>query len=333
MKPKYSLSKNNQLIINLADEVLRPRGEFIVGKDSQLTYVIKEPKDWRRQKGVPERLHLKGSWSLNKEHDLLFSLKKTTLQRGKQRLLLKTELKEARSTSLVFSLGTEGLSGTQRMRLLELKGLWQADSSNRLQFLVKQLKGTAGTLTFQGKWQVKNNSLVYTYKETALKTKKKYTNTLYFKGYWDIYQANRLTYILDLKNNSAFIFRAYLETPSLIAKRGVIKYRVGIGVRGSSLFKTEVVTLYGVWKFSRGVGLTFEMDYKGQVVKAIRFDLYLYIRDKNKITFGLRSKEGDDLGINLEFSRSFLKKEARWFLRFFKNSRDIGAKAGIELPW
>ena len=333
MKRKYSVSANNQLIINLDKEVLKPRGEFAVGASNQLTYIIKEPKDWRLARGVPERIDLKGTWSMDKNHDLIFTLRKTRTQKEKERLLLKTELKEAKALSLVFSLGTEGKSQTHRLRLLELKGRWQSDKSNRLQFLVKRLNSNSEVLTFQGSWQVKANSIVYTYKETSLKTKKKYTNALYFKGYWDITRHNRLTYILNTRDNSSFIFKAYIETPSLIAKRGAIKYRIGIGLKGSRLAKVEIITFYGVWKLSRKIGLSYDMDYGNSRVKAIRFKAFIRIQDKSKITFGLRSREGKDLGLSLEFSQTFLKDEASWFLRLFKKDSEKGIKLGVEIPW
>jgi hypothetical protein len=333
MKAKYKISKNNQLIIDLGKEILRPKGEFVVGSNNQLTYIIKEPKDWRLVRGVPERINLKGIWSISKDHDLVFSLQKTRTQSEKDRLVLKTQLKDAKSASLVFLFATEGKTKTHALRLLELKGKWQADKSNRLQFLVKKLNTNSGVLTFQGAWQLKNNNIVYTYKEAALKTKKKRTNTLYFKGYWDIARRNRLTYILDIKNNTSFTFKAYLETPSLIGKRGVIKYRIGFGLKGSKLFKSEIITFYGVWKFSRVTGLSYEMDYGQQKIKAIRFRAFVRVQKKNKITFGLRSREGNNLGINLEFSRSFLKDKASWFVRLFAEGENRGVKAGVEIPW
>ena len=265
-------------------------------------------------------------------HNLIFTLRKTQTQAGGERLLLKSEIIQAKTNSLVFSLGTQGKAGTHDLRLLQLKGKWQADKDNRLQFLVKKIK-TSDTLTFQGSWQVKNNSLIYTYKKASPTTKTKRTHTLRFKGYWQINKPNRLTYIFDTKGDSSFVFKAYLETPSLIGKKGVIKYRVGIGFKGSRLFKTETITLYGVWKLHRKTGLSFDMDYGEGKVKVINFGAFVRINKYNKITFKLRSREGKDLGISVEFSRSFLKNSAEWFLRVLAENKHPRFEWGITIPW
>ena len=144
---------------------------------------------------------------------------------------------------------------------------------------------------------------------------------------------NRLTYILDTKGDSSFVFKVYLETPSLIGKKGVIKYRAGIGFKGSKLFKTEIITLYGVWKLHRTTGLSFDMDYGEGRVKAINFGAFARINQYNKITFELRNREGKDLGISVEFSRSFLKNSAEWFLKVLSEEKHPRFEWGITIPW
>ncbi len=332
MKLAYKINKNNQLTIIKDIRVLYPRGNFGVDKDNQLVYEVKESIDWRQEYGISERITLKGEWGIDVNHNLIFTLRKTQTQTGGERLLLKSKIIQAKANSLVFSLGTQGRTGTHRLRLLQLKGKWQADKYNRLQFLVKKIK-TSDTLTFQGSWQVKNNSLIYTYQKTLLTTKTKRTYFLRFKGYWQINKPNRLTYILDTKGDSSFVFKAYLETPSLIGKKGTIKYRVGIGLKGSRLFKSETITLYGVWKLQRKTGLSFDMDYGEGRVKAINFGAFVRMSKKDKITFKLRSREGKDLGISVEFSRSLLKNSAEWFLRVLAEDKYPRFEWGVTIPW
>lgn len=332
MKLTYKIDKNNRLAIVKGKKILCPKGNFTVDNYNQLVYEVKESADWRQEHGIPQRITLKGKWEIDVNHNLIFTLRKTQTQTGGERLLLKSKIIQAKAHFLVFSLGTQGRAGTHGLRLLQLKGKWQADKYNRLQFLVKKIK-TSGTLTFQGSWQVKNNSLIYTYQKASPVTKTKRTYILRFKGYWQINKLNRLTYILDTKGDSSFIFKAYLETPSLIGKKGVIKYRAGIGFKGSKLFKTETVTLYGVWKFHRKTGLSFDMDYREGRAKAINFGAFARINKKNKITFKLRSRERKDLGINVEFSRSFLKNGAEWFLRVLAEGKHPRFEWGVTIPW
>ena len=332
MKLSYKISKNNQLAIIKDGKVLYPKRKFVVGNNNQLVYEVKESAYWRQKYGISKRIILKGEWGIDVNHNLIFTLRKTQTQAGGERLLLKSKIIQAKANSLVFSLGTQGKAGTHRLRLLQLNGKWQADKYNRLQFLVKKIK-TSDTLTFQGSWQVRKNILIYTYREASLISGTKHTHTLRFKGYWQINKPNRLTYILDTKGDSSFVFKAYLETPNLIGKKGVIKYRAGIGLKGSRLFKTETITLYGVWKLHRKTGLSFDVDYGEGRVKAINFGAFVRINKYNKITFKLRSREKQNLGLSVEFRRIFLKDNAEWFLKVLSEAKHPRLEWGITIPW
>ena len=330
MKTSYKLDKNNKLTIIKDNLILKPLGDFIVDDDNQLAYEIAESVDWRKEYDLPEKITLKGKWQIDAACNLIYTLQKSETQAGSERLLLKSELVQAKANALIFSLGTKGRSGTHGLRFLQLKGKWQADKHNRLQFVVKKLNNV---LTLQGSWQVKNNTLIYTYRKTALKTKIKKLHTLRFSGYWQINKKNQITYILDTKSNSSFVFKTYLETPSLIGKKGVIKYRVGIGIKGSKLFKTEVITLYGVWKFQRKTGLSLDIDYGDGRVKAITFGAFARFNKQSKATFKLKTRDGKDLGLSLEFSRTFLKNNAEWFLRAVSEEKHPRFECGITMRW
>jgi len=178
-----------------------------------------------------------------------------------------------------------------------------------------------------------SQNFIYTYQKASLVTQTKRTHTLRFIGYWQINKPNRLTYIFDTKGDSSFVFKAYIETPSLIGKKGVIKYRAGIGLKGSKLFRKEVVSLYGVWKFHRKTGLSFDIDYGQGRVKAINFGAFVRINKYNKVTFKLGSKEKKDLGMSVEFRRSFLKDSAEWFLKALSEDKRPRFEWGITIPW
>jgi len=332
MKLTYKISKNNRLAIVKDGKSLYPKGNFAVDNKNQLIYEVKESADWRQEYGISKRITLKGEWGIDLNHNLKLTLRKTPTQAGGERLLLKSKIIQAKANYLVFSLGTQGKAKTHSLRLLQLKGKWQADKYNRLRFLVKKIR-TSDTLTFQGSWQVKKNILIYTYRKASLITRTKRTHFLRFQGYWQINKPNRLTYILDTKGDSSFVFKAYLETPNLIGKKGVIKYRVGIGFKGSRLFKSEIITLYGVWKLHRKTGLSFNIDYGEERVKAINFGAFVRIKKKNKITFKLRNKEGQNLGIGVEFRKSFLKNSAEWFLKVLSEGKHPRFEWGITVPW
>ena len=332
MKTSYKINKNNQLTIIKNGKILSPKGNFTVNNNNQLVYEVKELIYWRKKHSIAKQITLKGKWEIDKKHNLLFTLSKTQTQVGGEKLLLNSKIIQAKANYLVCSLGTKGKAGTHGLRLLQLKGRWQADKYNRLQFLIKKIK-TSDTLTFQGSWQVKNNILLYTYQKTSLITKTKRDHTLHFKGYWQINKPNRITYILDAKRGSFFNFKVYLETPSLIGKKGVIKYRVGIGLKGSRFFRSDTVTLYGVWKLHRKTGLSFDINYGQNRVKTINFGAFVRIDKKNKITFELRSRERKNLRMSVEFASSFLKNKAEWFLRVLSENKCPRLEWGITIPW
>ncbi len=274
-----------------------------------------------------------GKWSLTSGHQLIYTVRRSKRLEGRQRLNLRTELIEARANALVFLLAAQGKDNNYQFKRLELKGKWRTDKYNRLQFLVKKLNNRFDTLTFQGAWGLKRNTLVYTCKQESIKTKKKITRTLRFKGFWEINQRNRLTYILDAKNQSIFEFKAYLETPNLIGKQGVIKYRVGIGARTSKAFKEKVISLYGVWKLERKTGVSLVIDYADRKAKAIKFGAFVRIKPKGKLELNLKTRAGKDLGISLTFSQRFLKTNAEWFLKLIREAKGPGFKIGINIPW
>jgi len=332
MKLSYKISKNNRLEITKDKKILYPKGKFAINSNNQLVYEVNESSSWWQGHGMSKRITLKGEWGIDLNHNLLFTLRKTQTQAGGERLLLKSKIIQAKANYLVFSLGTQGKAGTHRLRLLQLNGKWQADKYNRLQFLVKKIK-TSDTLTFQGNWQVRKNILIYTYREASLIARTKRTHTLRFQGYWQINKPNRLTYILATKGNSSFEFKAFLETPNLIGKKGVIKYRLGVGLKGSRLFNTEIITLYGVWKLHRKTGLSFDIDYEEGKVKVINFGAFVRINKYNKIIFKLRSRERKDLMMSVEFRRSFLKDNAEWFLKAIAEDKHPRFEWGITIPW
>ena len=166
-----------------------------------------------------KRVVVAGSWGITKDHDFRYTLAKTAaLWPGKQKLLFKAGLIEVGANSLTISVDSVNGDSDPLIRRLQLKGKWQADRFNRLQFAVAKARVGSRPITFNGSWEVRNNSLVYSYSKAKLKTKTKRSRALRFKGYWEINKTNRLTYILDAKTKSAFDFKAYLETPNLIAK-------------------------------------------------------------------------------------------------------------------
>lgn len=331
---KYRLDENNRLIIKKGGKKVSPKGKFVIDKKNRLGYVITEAPIWRKKYSLPQKITLEGSWEIDKNHDLIFTLIRTRQKAAGTHLYFKSELLASQANKLIFSLASQEKEGLEKIYLLKLEGKWQADIHNRLCFLVQRSGTRYDTLTLGAGWEVnENNTLIYRYQKISLKRKEKIEKTLTFQGFWQIDAKNKLTYSLDLENKSAFCFKAGLETPSILGKNNTIKYRTAIGIKGGRLFKVQTVTLYGLWKFSRQLGLCFEMDYERYKVKEISFGATCRLTDTDEITFQLKNSEGKDLGLSVNFSRTFLNKNARWFIRLTQDAKASRVEGGITILW
>jgi len=329
----YYLDIDNRFVIKSGSKKLYPRGKFLIDKKNRLSYIIFEPISWRKKEAVARKITFEGTWSLDDNHTVIFTLHRTRRQPDGGQFYFTSELVDARSDALIFSLATKEQPRVSVVRLVQLQGRWQADQYNRLTFLVKKTGLQYDTLTFSAVWEVNNNNtLIYTYQKTYLKTKERIEKTLVFKGFWHINEKNRLCYVLDIRQNSYFSFRVSCETPSLLAKKGEIKYRLGLGVEGERLFRAKIIILYGVWKLNRNVGLSFEIDY-GHAVRGITFGVQLELMKSNQTTLALTSERGESLGLSITFNQSFLRDNEQWFVRLSKRGKESRVEGGVDITW
>ena len=212
-----------------------------------------------------------------------------------------------------------------RLRILKLKGTWRANEENELCFDVALHKGATETYTFKGAWKINQNQQIeYSSGDGP--------DILTFKGFWDISSANRLVYALEGSSSSRFEFKVQLESPSFYPKEGQIRYRIGIGVRENRLtVPDQVIILYGEWKFSRTLGLVFEMEYLRGVIQALKFAAELDFTKNDQISFNLTVKEGEPLGFNVVFTHDFIKQhDAQAFVRLKKIREEYAVDLGIR---
>ncbi|MBU4303256.1 MAG: hypothetical protein KKC39_00580, partial [Candidatus Omnitrophica bacterium] len=194
-------------------------------------------------------------------------------------------------------------SGTvpvSRLRILKLKGTWRANDYNELCFEVTLRKGPPETYTFKGSWKLNNNQQIeYTSEDGR--------DTLTFKGYWNISAANRLVYIFEGSSTSRFEFKVQLESPTLYPKKSQIRYRIGAGIRQSRRSAaSQILILYGEWKFGRNLGLVFQMDYGQGKVRQIEFGAEVTF-GHNKVIFALKNELDEPLGITITMTHKFLE--------------------------
>ncbi|MBM3250374.1 MAG: hypothetical protein FJZ09_06000 [Candidatus Omnitrophica bacterium] len=297
-------------------------GEFKVNKNNLLFYRLKKPIP----ANSPSQLKLTGKWSLNKEHNLIFSLDKENNLVSGGKFTLEGEIIDVKANELAFCLRTKDSRGMSHLSLLRLNGRWQADKYNCLNFMVSRESEEPDALTFTGSWEVnKRNELIYTYTKAWLKKKEKLTRTLTFKGYWDIREKCRLSYVLSKESDSGFDFRVSIGKP---AKRGM-EYVAGIGITP----KRKRISLSGSWRLNPRLGLTFEMPCEEGRVRAIIFGAECRLAKGADLEFKLRNELDRDLGISLRLSKAVLGDSGRAFLETLKERGNISIFAGAGVRW
>ncbi len=209
---------------------------------------------------------------------------------------------------------------------MRLSGSWQADEYNRLTFNVEREKGNADCLTFEGIGQVnKQNQVVYSYQREGLKRKEKITRTISFKGYWDIFDKYRISYVLNDKLGSQFDFK--ISAGNYF--RGMLVYTVGIG----GIPKSKVITLFGKWQVDKKLGLLFEMEYERGRSKSISFGADIKLGEGYDLCLQLKNSANRDLGVELKLSRKILEGQGEAFIRALASKREVALIAGAGFRW
>ncbi len=343
-KFKFSTDSDNRLIFRRDGKNIPVNGTFETEDNNRLIYWLNEPAVWRKQYKFPEKIIFTGRWKLNANYDLELSHSSEQSHSGNlshsrasgnlETITLKGAIISCESDKLVFEIRSVNKNGLSQFRLLKLTGFWGTDGRNQISFKINK-KGPSDTLTFQGAWQLnENQQVIYTYEKAALKRKTKDTHTLVFIGFWQITSANKLTYILSQGTNSKFDFKAQIETPNVYPKKGVIKYRVGMGVREPKAGHIRIISLYGTWKFSRKLGLTFDMEYAKGQINSLSFGTEVNFGKRDQVVFNLINKDKEQLGMSVLFTHRFLRQlDAELFTRLKTSQKESGVDAGIRIPF
>ncbi|MFQ5952279.1 MAG: hypothetical protein ACE5JK_02620 [Candidatus Omnitrophota bacterium] len=283
---------------------------------------------------LPEKVVLDGRWSLTEEHDLKLHLRASKSGLSGKTVILRGDIEKVTGSSLAFRVRvSENISGL-RTGSIQLKGRWQADSYNRITFHAAKSRGRYDTLTFQGAWQVNgNNELIYRYVKTYLKTKIRTVKTLTFKGYWQLGE-RRIVYRLDRADNSFFSVKAALQTRSLIAREGKIRYQVGIRYQRRKVYRKarETITIFGVWKLDKDLKIAFEVKYSGRKKQEMRFIVEKLVAKGSTISVSLKAESGEPLGIQVKFTKTF-KNDAELFLSLSRYPDESRIMGGVTIKF
>ncbi len=260
---------------------------------------------------------VKGRWFFGRNNELQYRTDGPAKE-----IKLKGSLIAAEPDALVFAY-TETQSGDVTVkRTGKLSGSWKLDSKNRIQFEVEREDGRNDRLTLQGGWTVNDfHQLVCTYTGQEL----------VFDGYWDITEANRLTYYLGGDTENAFRFRGAFQTKSILARVGAIRYQIGVEAAGKPRLKT--IALFGKWIVSRDFGLSFEVGYGDGRRKQIAFGGDYRLANDTEIAVKLKSQAGKPLGVELILTKELFSGKGSAFVRVLKQVEESRVEAGVGFSW
>lgn len=336
-KIRYEIDRLNRLWMQELDRDGLPLGPPVAlegsfqTRDNALLYRLWTIPTLEGQREIPRQIHLTGRWSLTSNHDLALSLDQAHSQREGDLLVLKGTLIYAESDALGFAITTRKKGG-QETRILRLTGRWEADPQNRLTFHVDKEKGKDDLLRLEAAWEVGNqNELIYRYTKRPLDDGSKGDRELSFRGIWELSEADRLTYRLDLEGKSAFRFRGTVESQSLLAKEGAIRYQIGMEAAGRKRPTARTVTLFGKWKVNHDLSLDFELTRQEGKAQRLRFGTTHRLSGDNEISFFLEDERGKPLGLEIRFRKADLGVEL--FLRLQRRQKDELIEAGGRIPF
>lgn len=268
---------------------------------------------------------VRGQWMLGLDHELIYKSKDLD-----EEIRFKGPIVVAEAGSLALSIEEKRADQKTQTNIVKLTGKWRANNKNQIVFEVEKENGQNDVLTFRGEWDVDDsNQIIYRYTRTRLKKRVKETQKLTFSGYWDISEKNRLTYLIEGDSESALRFRAAFQTPSILAKKGEIRYQLGAEIYGR--YRLQDVTIFGKWLLSRDLSLFFEIEYPDGEKRSIRFGGEMALGHGGTLEVALRSRIDKPLGVEVIFTREFFKKDAQFFIRLLRNLEEKRVESGIQL--
>lgn len=273
---------------------------------------------------------VKGRWELTPNHELLYRSLDDTKE-----IKLRGSLLEAEPDALIFSYHEKETASKTVLRMAKLQGNWKANSKNQIVFEVSRQSGRNDELTFSGAWHVnKSQQIEYNYETIQLKTKKKKTQSIVLSGVWDITEKNRIAYLVGGNSDSMLRFRGAFQTKSILAKKGEIRYQVGVelGERQSRGKKNVAIVLFGKWKYTDQVGLFFEVEYQKGQRPALIFGGDYALSKNGAVEVSLKTRQEESLGVDVVLTKEIFKNVDA-FTRFQKSLQEERVEVGVKGSW
>ena len=267
-----------------------------------------------------------GEWSLDDRHRLSYRSAD-----GSEQFDYETSLVAAEPGALIVSLTQKQQNGKILAQLARLEGKWQANRFNQIVFSVTRQSGKTDTLIFSGAWKLgENHEIIYSYRIAEQKRKTTRVETLTFRGRWDLTEKNALVYLMEGGSDSRFRFRAALQTQSILAKKGEIRYQIGVSGEGKKE-KLRTLVFFGKWKLSTRLELVFEMECGGGQKQELRFGAEYALTEDLSVAAKLIDRRGAALGAEVILHQTFLQGNGQAFVRLRKVISESAVEAGVKL--
>lgn len=227
-------------------------------------------------------------------------------------------------------------------RTVRIAGRWKTDGGNRIVFEVERSRGRTNTLVFRGTWKLNDaQEIVYTHRTAGAPGGRRASEQeIVFRGDWKLSEKRQISYVLGGDSGSAFRFRGAFQTPSILAKKGEIRFQLGAevtgrGGRGDRAGRAErkTLTLFGTWKVGRDLGLSFELDRPGSRRSVLRFGGDFSLKGPRTLSVNLKSERGRPLGVELVLTREILGGDGALFARIARTAEETRVEAGGKINW
>lgn len=317
--PPISLDDKNRLVLSRSAAERLSRGRLKVTSSGR----VSEYADGAQ---FPDKVALDGTWKLNEAHDLEFSVRAYSEWLPGTTLTFKTGIISAKGNELVFSARISDDEGGALGCAFSFGGKWQADKNNRLTFEITRYTGRSDRIVFQGAWQIgKNSEIFYSYSGRKLKTKDKEEFSFGLKGSWAL-GARRISYRVEGSGDSVLTFSAALETPSIIAKDGEIRYAVGVRftLNGKERTVLSSVAIFGTWKLGKDLSVGFEVKNTAAGRNILTFSAEKAVFKSGTLTLDLKTEDGKKFGAGVKFTKTFAKD-----IQMFVEYSNVGAESRV----
>ncbi len=274
---------------------------------------------------IPHLLKINGIWKIDSSSNLIFVVAHSYNQLFGKTISFSTQITKAKSNVLCFELLERTTPLFRKIGRIILKGRWQVFEEKYFCFEVKREHQKTDKLFFKGTWELDaNNQIIYFYEKKTTTRLETSLHSFILQGFWQI-QESHISYWLE-KDKHALCFKTGLTNLLGVDDR---KIYFTLGLEGES-GKSKRIGLFGNWKIKNDREIEFiirDLHRKTSIV----FSISKVFPGKHTVTLSLDLAKSSKPAFELRLVRNSVNKEL--FLSLFKNSRDVGIKAGVEFKF